>query len=528
MSLSSQSNASRIEAQTVQHVREALAAWVKKIRVLAWMRALGLLVVTPDETFPVELPLGRPVVVGRGADAFVRLNDAKVAEKHVVLTAHEEGAALEELRGTSGVFLNDVQLHGPTLAQNGDEIGLGNSRLVVMGLVHTASTVRARLAENDELLARLYDEAKRGAREGFGWVMVGLPPLNAAAKSALVRRLIEATAAYAPGSCWGSFSPDVLGALITPTGAQPLDECLRRLPEVAGPRAKVACMSAPRDGREPELLLEKALDALLPSQGRTEPEWVVTDSVMVRLCSALELAWQRREPVALVGSHGSGRERLLRRVASVDGESPLEVVDAHDGAAQQAVKSRQPATVILRDVETLADEQLQPVIALFSEAGIRVAAVTTSVLPRSLFPHQLKVPSLWERRGEILPLAESFLSLFRAELNRPRLWLSSESQALLSKYTWPGNVRELKNVIHRAARSALRDEVGQDALPLALTRELGAQSVRGALTATERELVLEALARTRWNVTAAAVRLGLPRRTLVYRLGRLGLKRPSR
>jgi DNA-binding NtrC family response regulator len=140
----------------------------------------------------------------------------------------------------------------------------------------------------------------------------------------------------------------------------------------------------------------------------------------------------------------------------------------------------------------------------------------------------LKVPSLWERRSEIQPLADSFLSLFRAQLHRPRLWLSTEAQALLGKYTWPGNVRELKNVIHRAARSALRDEIGQDALPLPLTRELGAQSVRGALTAAERELVLEALARTRWNVSAAAVRLGLPRRTLVYRMGRLGLKRPSR
>jgi transcriptional regulator with GAF, ATPase, and Fis domain len=40
--------------------------------------------------------------------------------------------------------------------------------------------------------------------------------------------------------------------------------------------------------------------------------------------------------------------------------------------------------------------------------------------------------------------------------------------------------------------------------------------------------LLEALARTRWNVTAAAQRLGLPRRTVVYRMARLGLRRPTR
>ena len=67
-----------------------------------------------------------------------------------------------------------------------------------------------------------------------------------------------------------------------------------------------------------------------------------------------------------------------------------------------------------------------------------------------------------------------------------------------------------------------------DALPERLTHEAPAESLRGALKATERELLLEALGRTRWNVTAAATRLGLPRRTVVYRMSRLGLKRPAR
>jgi transcriptional regulator of acetoin/glycerol metabolism len=89
-------------------------------------------------------------------------------------------------------------------------------------------------------------------------------------------------------------------------------------------------------------------------------------------------------------------------------------------------------------------------------------------------------------------------------------------------------VRELRNVMARAARSAVRDELGRDALPSRLSTEAPEESLRGALKTAERELLLEALARTRWNVTAAAGRLGIPRRTVVYRMARLGLKRPAR
>jgi transcriptional regulator of acetoin/glycerol metabolism len=42
------------------------------------------------------------------------------------------------------------------------------------------------------------------------------------------------------------------------------------------------------------------------------------------------------------------------------------------------------------------------------------------------------------------------------------------------------------------------------------------------------ELTFDTLSRTRWNVTAAATRLGIPRRTIVHRMAKLGLKRPAR
>lgn len=55
-----------------------------------------------------------------------------------------------------------------------------------------------------------------------------------------------------------------------------------------------------------------------------------------------------------------------------------------------------------------------------------------------------------------------------------------------------------------------------------------AESCASALKDTERSLLLETLARTRWNVTQAASRPGLPRRTVIYRMSKLGLRRPAR
>ena len=70
--------------------------------------------------------------------------------------------------------------------------------------------------------------------------------------------------------------------------------------------------------------------------------------------------------------------------------------------------------------------------------------------------------------------------------------------------------------------------IGRDALPTRLSTEAPADDFKGAMQSAEREVLLETLARTRWNVTAAATRLGMPRRTIVHRMAKLGLKRPAR
>jgi len=63
---------------------------------------------------------------------------------------------------------------------------------------------------------------------------------------------------------------------------------------------------------------------------------------------------------------------------------------------------------------------------------------------------EIRVPSLRERREDILPMARRFLAFFARAVGRPVPELSPDAVRVLSDYDWPGNVRELRNTIERA------------------------------------------------------------------------------
>src|SRR5438046_7019032 len=99
--------------------------------------------------------------------------------------------------------------------------------------------------------------------------------------------------------------------------------------------------------------------------------------------------------------------------------------------------------------------------------------------------------------------------------------------ALLT-YNWPGNVRELRTAIEHGVVMATGPKVTVRDLPIAVRQAAGTVSPRGISAAkafeeksspldlhqTERRLITQALATTNGNVTAAAKKLGISRRTL--------------
>jgi len=144
---------------------------------------------------------------------------------------------------------------------------------------------------------------------------------------------------------------------------------------------------------------------------------------------------------------------------------------------------------------------------------------------------ELKMPPLRECREDILVLAEAILRRLTSTDGRRAMQLSERAKKALLDYDFPGNTRELENVLERAVALTARDQIEPDDLqlapPTALIAEPGAPNAKWPLPdyldRVEKEAILEALEKTRFNRTAAAKLLGITFRALRYRMDRLGI-----
>ena len=141
---------------------------------------------------------------------------------------------------------------------------------------------------------------------------------------------------------------------------------------------------------------------------------------------------------------------------------------------------------------------------------------------------RITMPSLRERKEDIPLLVRAFLRHFSQANEKPPLEITAEAMNTLLTYDWPGNVRELRTAIEhgvvmatgpkitvRDLPAAVRQAVGA-ALPAGISRAKAFEETAGPLDlhATEKRLIMQALAATNGNITAAAKKLGISRRTL--------------
>ena len=141
---------------------------------------------------------------------------------------------------------------------------------------------------------------------------------------------------------------------------------------------------------------------------------------------------------------------------------------------------------------------------------------------------ELKMPSLRERQEDIPLLIETLLARICGD--RPPPELTVEAMRALCAYRYPGNVRELENILERATALCSGGKVVLDDLQLAAESavEGGAghdgETLDDHMNRVERQLIIEALAKTGFNRTAAARLLGVTFRSLRYRIERLGIE----
>ncbi len=150
----------------------------------------------------------------------------------------------------------------------------------------------------------------------------------------------------------------------------------------------------------------------------------------------------------------------------------------------------------------------------------------------------IDVPPLRERREDIPVLMDFFLKKHTRNTSRLIRGLTPDARKVMLEYAWPGNVRQLESAIERAILLAEADYITVEDLPLEVRQEMRPAAAEAAgfklpadginFEDVERNLILQAMERTDYNITKAAKLLGLTFRTLQYRLEKFGIKRPDR
>jgi len=142
------------------------------------------------------------------------------------------------------------------------------------------------------------------------------------------------------------------------------------------------------------------------------------------------------------------------------------------------------------------------------------------------------LPSLRERKEDIIVLVNHFMETFAREFNKPIKGISSMAEKLLVEYNWPGNIRELKNVIERAIILGNDDTLLLENLPLEIVAKASQMSVPMTtfklppegidIEEVERELIKQSLEITDWNQSKAAKKLNLGIDAFRYRMKKFG------
>jgi two-component system response regulator PilR (NtrC family) len=149
---------------------------------------------------------------------------------------------------------------------------------------------------------------------------------------------------------------------------------------------------------------------------------------------------------------------------------------------------------------------------------------------------ELRVPSLRERASDIPEIAEAVLQRLGRRGNMETPQLAPDAVAMLQNYPFPGNVRELENVLERALTLCGDGVITSEQIKLRGTPRTpnveapppAAVEAEGALgdklEDMERDAIIKALEKTRYNKTAAAKLLGMSFRALRYRVKKLGIE----
>jgi two-component system nitrogen regulation response regulator NtrX len=303
--------------------------------------------------------------------------------------------------------------------------------------------------------------------------------------------------------------------------------------------------------------LERRNLALLEQLAR-DTEIVGGSPAVEALRRQVDAAAHANGAVLVVGERGSGRQTVVRRIHALGRrasaafvEVPCAALDAAAAAAALFGDGGSPGrlglaaggTLFLDGVDRL-DLDLQDRLAAqlatteLIEGGARVVASAvgggqplTEALRRRVEWMLIRVPSLRERRDDVLPLAEHFMNALAREYGREAKRWSPRALEALTAHDWPGNVRELRHLVEQLLLTVegpvleladLPEPLGTSRSP-AVDLYAEFETLAQGVAAFERYHVARALDREARDVERASRRLGVTPDALRNRLAQLGL-----
>jgi Nif-specific regulatory protein len=156
---------------------------------------------------------------------------------------------------------------------------------------------------------------------------------------------------------------------------------------------------------------------------------------------------------------------------------------------------------------------------------VNVRLITATNVDYRLNVFSIYMPTLRERKTDILLLADHFLEKYGRQNGRSIKRISTPAIDMLSSYHWPGNVRELENVVERATLVCEGNVIHGYHLPPTLQTAEGSgtvtrMSLQQAVETYEKDLIMDALKTTRGNRARAARMLDTTERILGYKVER--------
>ncbi|MDH3621859.1 MAG: sigma-54 dependent transcriptional regulator [Gammaproteobacteria bacterium] len=296
---------------------------------------------------------------------------------------------------------------------------------------------------------------------------------------------------------------------------------------------------------------------------------------MRELRDMIDKVAQSQAPVHISGESGTGKELVARMIHDSGpraegpfvpvncGAIPTELVESEffghrKGSFTGAVNDKAglvqcaidgtlfldeiadlPLSMQVKLLRVIQEKKVRPVGAAQEESvDIRILSATHKDLSKMVADGEfredlyyrinvieLHVPALRERGDDILLLAEHILRRLQASAA-----LGDDARDALLRYAFPGNVRELENMLERAVTLCAGGTIAPDDLHMRRAGDAsGTQPVLAGklgeqVEDVQRQAIVEALEKTRYNKTAAAKLLGLSFRQLRYRIKKLGIE----